>query len=432
MGARGVWFWAVAGLLACPLLVSAQELGVYDRERGLIMLRAIRKDIERSYYDTTFHGVNLSARWDSAEVVIRNAPSTRQILSVIAWALFSLEDSHTLFIPPERVNRVEYGWELQMIGESCFVVDVDPRSDAARQGLAPGDQVLHVGPFVPTRQDFWKIRYWFFVAPQAAVQFVIRTPDGAPRELTVASKVIPGKPIIDLTGSGSDIWDMIRRSENAERKMAFRFAEIDRRALVWRMPTFNVEDHELDRALGKADDFPALILDLRGNPGGFERALLRLLGAFTDHPDTIGMLHRRKGRIPLVVKPHRQFPGNLVVLVDSRSGSSAEVLAHTVKMRTRGLVVGDRTWGGVMRSMIHSHQVGSDRVVFYAVSVSDAAVVMADSARLEGIGVLPHELVLPAAADLRGGRDPALSRALALVGVDLSPDEAGRLFPPVR
>jgi C-terminal processing protease CtpA/Prc len=430
-----MWFAAAACLLAFPPLLGAQDLGVFDRDRGLAMLHAIRKDIERDYYDTTFHGVNLATRWDSAETIIRSAQSTRQVLSVIAWTLFGFEDSHTLFIPPARVNRVEYGWELRMVGDSCFVIDVDPRSDAARQGLAPGDLVLQVGRFVPRRQDFWKITYWFYaIGPEAEVPFVIRAPGGARRELTIASKVIPGRQIMDLTGAGggSDIWDLIRRSENDERKMAFRFAGIDKRALVWRMPTFSVDDGELDRALGKVDDFAALVLDLRGNSGGSERALLRLLGAFTDQTDTIGTLLRRKERVPLVVKPHRQFPGKLVVLVDSRSASAAEILAHTVQMRARGTVVGDRTWGGVMRSMIHSHQVGVDRVVFYAVSVSDAAIVMADSARLEGVGVVPNEFVLPTAADLLGGRDPALARALALVGVELPPEAAGRLFPPVR
>jgi carboxyl-terminal processing protease len=142
------------------------------------------------------------------------------------------------------------------------------------------------------------------------------------------------------------------------------------------------------------------------------------------------MLERRTERKPLIVKPHHPFPGKLVVLVDSRSASAAEVFAHVIKMRERGTIVGDRTWGAVMRSIVHSHQIGLDRVVFYGVSVSDAALVMADGARLEGAGVAPHEMVLPAAADLAAGRDPALARALALVGLELSSEEAGRLYRP--
>jgi hypothetical protein len=78
--------------------------------------------------------------------------------------------------------------------------------------------------------------------------------------------------------------------------------------------------------------------------------------------------------------------------------------------------------------MAYSHQVGVDRVIFYTIEVSDADIVMADSTHLEGNGVIPDELVLPTAEDLHERRDPALARALAIVGLDYSPQEAGRLF----
>ena len=49
-------------------------------------------------------------------------------------------------------------------------------------------------------------------------------------------------------------------------------------------------------------------------------------------------------------------------------------------------------------------------------------------ADLEKIGVEPDAFVLPRPSDLAAGRDPALARAIALAGGNLSPDEAGRLF----
>jgi C-terminal processing protease CtpA/Prc len=315
------------------------------------------------------------------------------------------------------------------VGDSCFVTDVKAGSDAARQGLARGDRVLRVGPFEPARPGFWQIPYWFhLINPQGTVPFVVRSVDGAERHITVASKVIRGRPLLDITGQNDDIWDLIRRAENEERELDFELVEIGRKAMIWRMPTFDADDHTIDRALGKANDFPALVLDLRGNGGGAERELLRLLGAFTDHSDTVGMLYRRKTHVPLIVTPHGNFSGKVVVLVDSRSASASEIFAHVIKMRHRGVVVGDRTWGGVMRGMAYSHQVGVDRVIFYTIEVSDADIVMADSTHLEGNGVIPDELVLPTAEDLHERRDPALARALAIVGLDYSPQEAGRLF----
>ena len=419
-------------LCMCAVPLSAQGLSAYERDRGLAMLRTGRKDLEEHYYDTTFRGVNLTTHWDSAETLVRRAESNSQVFAVIAWALMGLEDSHTRFWPPERVDRVEYGWHLEMVGDTCFVVDANPDIDAAPDRPSPGDEVLKVGPFVPNRREFWKIGYWFqSISPQGVVPFTVRSPHGVVRQVQSRAKVTSGKQIMDLT-HGDDIWDLIRREQNQERELKFRFVEYEKRALVWQMPTFVVEDRDIDKAIGKASNFPALVLDLRGNSGGLEDELLRLLGSFVDHTDTIGTIQRRHERKPFVVQPRKPFTGKLVVLVDSRSASAAEIFAAAIQLRKRGAVLGDRTRGAVMRSMIYSHQVGMDRVVFYRFSISDAAITMADGSRLEDTGMTPAELMLPTAADLAAGRDPVLAHALALVNVEMSPEEAGRLFPKER
>jgi len=53
---------------------------------------------------------------------------------------------------------------------------------------------------------------------------------------------------------------------------------------------------------------------------------------------------------------------------------------------------------------------------------------MTDGGRLEGVGVLPDELILPTASDLAAGRDPVLARALTLAGTPLGAGEAGSLL----
>ena len=54
---------------------------------------------------------------------------------------------------------------------------------------------------------------------------------------------------------------------------------------------------------------------------------------------------------------------------------------------------------------------------------------MADGKSLENTGVVPEERIIPVASDLATRRDPALARAAELVGINLSPQEAGKLFP---
>lgn len=82
-----------------------------------------------------------------------------------------------------------------------------------------------------------------------------------------------------------------------------------------------------------------------------------------------------------------------------------------------------------MHAKQYSHQVGVDTVAFYAVSVTDGDLIMTDGKSLEGQGVIPDELLLPKPADLAAKRDPVLARAMSLVGLIVSPEKAGALFP---
>jgi C-terminal processing protease CtpA/Prc len=126
---------------------------------------------------------------------------------------------------------------------------------------------------------------------------------------------------------------------------------------------------------------------------------------------------------------HDPFTGKLVVLVDSGSASAAELFARVVQLEKRGVVMGDHSSGSVMESKRYSYHVGIETVVFYGASITDADILMSDGKSLEHTGVVPDEVVLPTAADLAANRDPVLTRAAQSLGVRLSPEKAGTLFP---
>jgi C-terminal processing protease CtpA/Prc len=59
----------------------------------------------------------------------------------------------------------------------------------------------------------------------------------------------------------------------------------------------------------------------------------------------------RKQNKPQIAKAsHNPFTGKLLVLVDSRSSSAAEVFARVMQIERRGLVLGDRSSGVVVES----------------------------------------------------------------------------------
>ncbi|MFZ0993185.1 MAG: S41 family peptidase, partial [Candidatus Sulfotelmatobacter sp.] len=123
------------------------------------------------------------------------------------------------------------------------------------------------------------------------------------------------------------------------------------------------------------------------------------------------------------------FTGNLIVLVDSKSASAAELFARVVQLEHRGTVVGDRSSGSVMEALYYPFDDYSGVLVFYGASITSADLIMADGKSLEKVGVTPDVLLLPSAAQLSAGEDPALARAAELAGVKLDPAAAAKLFP---
>jgi len=204
---------------------------------------------------------------------------------------------------------------------------------------------------------------------------------------------------------------------------------------IWKIPAFNMTPSEIDEVMGKADKHATLVIDLRSNPGGLIDSLTYLTGRFFDHEVTIGTPIGRKQEKQLVAKPRgKPFTGKLFVLVDSGSASASELFARTMQLNHRATVLGDLSAGAVMESRIYPFQIGviggNDLLVFYGASITHDDLIMSDGKSLEKVGVTPPDVaILPTAADLAAGRDPALAQAAQLAGAKLDPAAAGKLFP---
>lgn len=427
----------LASALASPpagVVRAQQTLDRIERERAQAILNTVKDEIKKNYYDPTFRGVDLDARFKLAEEKLKQANSIGQAYGIIAQAVLDLNDSHTTFDPPALGVRAEYGMEMQMIGDSPYVVAVKPGSDAAK-GLKPGDLIHTVDGFRPTRKEFWKMMYYYYaLSPRAGLRFVVQSPGGQPRQVDVAAKMQQSKRVLNLTGetSGSDqdINDYIRKSEAAAKSTYHRFRKAGG-VIIWKMPLFG-DPEVVDKVMGEhVRGSSALILDLRDNPGGAVVTLERLAGHLFDREVKIADRKGRKEMKPMVAKRRggAAYDGKLVVLVDSKSGSSSELLARLVQLEKRGVVIGDRSAGAVMQSRYHGRELGTERLVFYGVDVTNADVIMGDGKSLEHVGVTPDELLLPTAEDMAAGRDPVLARAAEIVGIKLDPAQAGAMFP---
>jgi len=433
MKAQRRWCCLVGIFLTVTPAVWAQKLSGIEREEAQGMLKNIAGDVRKHYYDPKFHGVDWEARVLETKNKIDNTATMNMALSHIAALMDALRDSHTFFVPPPRPYRHDYGYRAQMIGDHCYVTHVRPGTDAAAKGVKPGDELLGLEGYAVNDGNFRKMQYVFGVLrPQPGVRLVLRSPSGEERELEVMAKFRETKRIRDLAGRDADneVWDWVRESESEEHSLRARYAELGDELMVLRLPAFYFDQTEVEGAIDIARKHKALIIDLRGNPGGSVDSLRYLVGSMFENEVKVADLVGRDGSKPQLSKYNyrRTFPGKLAVLVDRRSASAAELFARVIQLQKRGTVIGDHTAGAVMESKRYSYQVGAGTIVLFGASITEADVLMTDGKSLENTGVAPDQIMLPTAAELAAGLDPVLAKAAQDLGGKLTPEEAGKLF----
>lgn len=397
-----------------------------NRFRGLQMLNSIKEVLEQYYYDKNYRGINLDERFKQAREQVKSLETNAQIFRVIAQVLLEFNDSHTRFYPPNRSMQPEYGFSMQRVGLKTFVVNVKKDFDAAKKGLKTGDEILQIGVFQPSRENFWFIEYLLYVlGPQDLIDLRIKTPEGDEKKITVESKL---RTLEERKQEKAK-----KRSETEDKP--FKCKELGVDLVACKLYTFIIEKKDLDKMMKEVGEKKKLILDLRGNGGGYRVAWLHLLGYFFDKDVKIGDEIERKKTKELIMKTRREniYKGELIVLIDSDSASASEIFAATIQMEKRGKVFGDVSAGSVMGSydipMIQKRGISShETLIFYGMSVTVSGLIMRDGKRLENNGVIPDKPIGPTALALREKADPVLSFAAATFGVKISDKEAGEMY----
>lgn len=408
---------------------TGQEAPIDPQERHIIeiVLGDVVQDVKSNYYNPNYHGVDLDALFKEAKERVKVAKTYNQALATVAWVLRKLDDSHTFLIPPRRSHKRIYDYRYAMIGDECYIFAVEPGSDAEKKGLKIGDRVLSFNTIVPTHDNLWEINYLFrLLRPQAADELVLLSLDGTQHTLMLS----PTMTAEHYSAAGKDSsWYDRPPQESPQRSHG-----VGKSVIIWNFPTFMVAEEAVDKLVADSGNYPAMILDLRGNGGGAEQTLLRLVGNVIDHNVTVGTKVMRKANSPLVAKSRgkKAYPGKIIVLVDSRSGSAAEIFSRTMQLEHRATVIGDQTAGSVMEARFYPHRFQATSYSAppdYGAQISHADIVMSDGKSLEHIGVIPDTKMVPTGRDLAANRDVVLSYAVSLAGGDLSPEEAGKLFP---
>jgi carboxyl-terminal processing protease len=167
---------------------------------------------------------------------------------------------------------------------------------------------------------------------------------------------------------------------------------------------------ELTEALNSAlqSDAWGIILDLRGNPGGYLYVVVDVADEFLNGGI---ILYEADGEGNII----KEWPASsgglaidlpLIVLVDGGSASGSEVLAGALRDHGRATLIGTKTYGKGSVNILHGL---SDSSALY---VTTARWLTPDRHLIEGVGLIPDIEVEITAEDIASGRDPQLERAI--------------------
>ncbi len=246
-------------------------------------------------------------------------------------------DPHTVYIPADKLAGVNedlqgsfygIGVEYAIIHDTLGITAVVENGPAAKAGIVPGDKLIKIrdttvaGVGISTDKIVKMLRgeqkttvpVWIKKVESGRVQKVPITRDEVP-----LYSVDAGLMLDRATG----------------------YIKINRFAAT----TYD----EFTKALKqlKGEGMKALILDLRGNPGGYLDAASNIADEFLDGDKPIVFtqgLHSEK--VSYNADKDGLFEkGNLAILVDESSASASEILAGAVQDYDRGVIIGRRTYG---------------------------------------------------------------------------------------
>ncbi|MCA9285470.1 MAG: hypothetical protein KDA22_09660 [Phycisphaerales bacterium] len=180
---------------------------------------------------------------------------------------------------------------------------------------------------------------------------------------------------------------------------------------IWMVPVATPFHEAIDDYRG-AD---AIIIDLRGNPGGIGAMAMGLAGHFCDRPVSLGAFRTRDATLEFRVNPRRvtakgvlaaPFARPVAILVDDLTASTSEIFAGGLQAIGRARIFGTTTAGAALPA--HMSTLPNGDALLHAV----ADFTLPNGVRIEGRGVVPDEVVEVTRQDLLGGRDAPLLAAL--------------------
>lgn len=331
-----------------------------------------------------------------------NITQTQLAHAAIRGMTDSFKDSHTGFLTPqqnaERRQRQRGQAGFSGVGiilaprdGKFFVMTTIPGGPAEASGIKEFDRILKVNDVSTSGMQV------------GDVSGMVRGPAGTQVTLTLQRPGVTDPMVVNVTRAPIST-PSILKSEILEGGVGY--------IKLWQFVERTGRDFRGVVSQMQGQGMRALVLDLRGNSGGYITELNSVLNAIMPAGLPVYTEIRKGGntRVFRTVGPALLPPSlPMVVLIDENSASAAELLAMAIKEHRRGQLIGEKTAGAVEASLLLDLSDGS------ALSVTTFRLASGMGVRLEGAGVDPDMPTVLTTADIEAGQDKPLSTAVRLV-----------------
>jgi len=306
------------------LLQRGAHTGTFTAFEGEQLFESVFRQVQNEYVDTV-----------SDSALYRKS---------VDGMLYELRDPYSTFLPPDRFARLNettsgnyagLGLEVDLRDGWLIVVAPVAGGSAERAGIQPGDRVIEIAG-KPTKgwtnEEASKV---IRGRPGTSVTLKIERPGvSVPIVLTLQRTTIHQSAVrrTSMLSDGVGYIDLKAFSDSTGREVSGAITSL------------------------LAHGMKTLVLDLRTNPGGLLNQGVRVSDLFLDPGQKIVSM---RGREPEANREYsdtakQRWPDlPLLVLVDGRSASAAEIVAGALQDHDRAVIIGTPTYGkGSAQSVI--------------------------------------------------------------------------------
>jgi len=366
--------------------------------------------------------VDFSSFWQTWNVInekfVTTATSTtaqEKVYGAIEGLAKSLGDPYTVFFPPEesKAFETEISGKFEGVGMELGIKDnilsvVAPLKDtpAFRAGIKSGDKIIKINDTLSADMTV-----------EAAVK-MIRGPRGTEVRLTIARegknepleiKIV--RDVINIPTIDTEIKQVVAADGGGENNNPWVNG-----IYVIKLYNFSANSSNLFREALRSfieSGTHKLILDLRGNPGGYLEAAVDMASWFLPTGKVVVSEEYAKGTEPTI---HRSRGYNIfndtlkmVILVNEGSASASEILAGALREQSIAKLIGAKTFGkGSVQELV---KITPDTSL--KLTIARWLTPLGHSISEEGL--TPDYEVKISTKDLEAKRDPQMDKAVEIL-----------------